>query len=193
MKKLSTGCHWQKIIAYIALLTWLLLMMFSFWWFHFRYLHAASSIEGWVMFQQDHIQLTLDHPTHQPTLVHFFDVDCPCSRFVTADIKQLIDFSAEQAQVKILVPRLDDIPKVHGIFGQQVTVLLAEVKPVAAPAAWLVNTEGETVYLGPYSDSGICRSDSNHLVGEMLADLLLGKEIERYNHLTTGCFCSWPT
>lgn len=179
-------------IAILLVLSWLILTAYAFWWFHFRYLYSINSTDQWVMFSSD--QLEYSDSTHDdiPTLIHFHDPNCPCSRFVVPDVKYILETFSEQVRVRVFVPDSASVEQANRMFGVNAEIAPFQTVPVASPAAWLMTADGQTAYLGPYSDSGICSSSASHQVSTLITDLLDGQELTATNHLTTGCFCSWP-
>lgn len=183
---------WRYSVAIALIVLWLLLTAYAFWAFHFRYLHSVNSIDQWVMFSSDQMSITNEFVHDKPTLIHFHDPNCPCSRFVVPDVKNITDSFLNEVHIRVLVPDASAIAKASRLFGVEAEVAAIELQPVASPAAWLVASNGQTVYLGPYSDSGICSISESHQVAALLSDLLSGQVLSAGSHLTTGCFCSWP-
>ena len=183
----------QHRVAIGLVIGWLVLTAYAFWWFHFRYLYSISSIDQWVMFSVEQLEYGDAADVNIPTLIHFHDPNCPCSRFVVPDVKYIIETFSTQVRVRIYVPDPTAIARASRMFGINAETAPLQTVPVASPAAWLMNADGQTAYLGPYSDSGICTSSTSHQVTALISDLLDGEEVSATNHLTTGCFCSWPT
>lgn len=183
---------WRSRIALVLVMCWLILTAYAFWWFHFRHLYAVTSIEQWVMFSSD--ELTYHDSTDHgiPILIHFHDPDCPCSRFVVPDVKDILEKFSGQIEVRVIVPNAHALEEAKRVFGVSAEVLSDQITLAASPAAWLMNADGQTAYLGPYSDSGICTTSNSHQVATIITDLLDGHTLVASNHLTTGCFCSWP-
>ena len=184
--------QWRHRIALLLVLCWLVLTAYAFWWFHFRHLYVVNSIDQWVMFSSD--QLSYSDATYHgnPVLIHFHDANCPCSRFAVPDVRSIIENFSEQLDIRIIVPDAHSLAQASRIFGVSAEVVSEHIAPVASPAAWLMDADGKTVYLGPYSDSGICTTSDSHQVSSLIADLLDGHTLTATNHVTTGCFCSWP-
>ena len=183
---------WRYRIAIVLVVLWLLLTAYAFWVFHFRYLYSVNSIDQWVMFSSDQMSLKNEFADDKPTLIHFHDPQCPCSRFVVPDVKNILESYLGEVHIRVLVPDASAIAKASRLFGVEAEIATTQLQPIASPAAWLMATNGQTAYLGPYSDSGICSISDSHQVAALISDLLDGQVLSAGNHLTTGCFCVWP-
>jgi hypothetical protein len=128
------------------------------------------------------------------TLVHLYDTDCRCNRFVEPHLKRLIEHYQPLGVRFIAAPAhangVDaatpfDLPAIR-----EKRDVLAAAGIKSSPAALIFDAHGRLVYYGPYSDSAWCGSTGT-LVEPVLDAALFGFATVRQPRAARGCFCGW--
>lgn len=134
---------------------------------------------------------------NKPILLHFFNPDCPCSRFnvkhfysLQRNYKDKIDFYAvvegpEKVQpakkfvksdVAILVDTDGRLARICGVYS--------------TPQAALIQTDNQLYYRGNYNRSRYCTSKNTNYVEMALDSIVTNKEAPNFGELATlsyGC------
>ncbi len=100
---------------------------------------------------------------NKPTLIHFFNPDCPCSRFNIPHFKSLVKQYGDQVNF-VIVPVTHRALKENEIqnkFGMDIPVLedsdIARVCGVySTPQAVILDTDHQLFYRGNYNKSRYC-------------------------------------
>lgn len=128
-------------------------------------------------------------------LVHFWDPSCPCNASNLQHLTEIVRHFAERGVEFYSVQK----PGSRG----QLPAVLSEVRELtdakafkglaqlpASPAAAIWNTQGELIYLGPYSESASC-SLGKGFVEPILDAALAGRPVKTSAGLAVACFCDW--
>lgn len=164
--------------AFAIFFLWVVLCVFSFWWFQFR--HLGAFVDQHAEFDGQYFAQKLDYApqfgSSSVVVAHILDMNCPCTRFAKPHIELLEQRFEKQAKF-ILWQELPD------------SIRSTAVIP-ASPAVAIWNAEGELAYYGPYSSGSFCgRGDD--LVANTLAELAKGNDYQWINQDAVGCFCPW--
>lgn len=117
---------------------------------------------------------------HKPIFIHFFNPDCPCSRFNVPHVSDLIKKYEDKIDFKIVVlNKLKDfsIDEIQDKFNSKVPVYFDEdiankCGVFSTPQAVLIDASQNLYYRGNYNKTRYCtNSDSNY--AEMAIDSLL--------------------
>lgn len=167
-------------------ITWLVLICVAvgalFWYNEWRY-HLPTPIpEGYVPVKPGtNVKLagTLDADRSQPLFLHFFNPDCPCSRFNIANFKALYKQYGRQAKFVIVVLNNSHYTagQIQGKFGLNLPVLfdasLAKACGVySTPQAALLDNNHNLYYRGNYNRSRYCTDEKTSYAKFALEGLL---------------------
>lgn len=142
----------------------------------------------------------LNFKHHRPVFLHFFNPDCPCSRFNIDHFKMLVKnydskvnfaivlmsnkaYTAEQVQKRfgITVPVIAD------------TTLAAACGVYSTPQAVLINTDEQLYYRGNYNKTRYCTDPKTSYARIALEDLLHQKRITPLGQFALKAYgCSIP-
>jgi thiol-disulfide isomerase/thioredoxin len=138
----------------------------------------------------------------KPVLLHFFNPDCPCSRFNLKHLKQLAKHYAGAVTFLAVVPekfasqteeirRRYDLPMPVVADGRE---QLARVCGVyATPQAALVDTSGILYYRGNYNKSRYCTTPHSNYAQMAIDSLLAGTPSPTFGDLATTAYgCELP-
>lgn len=127
------------------------------------------------------LPLNLDH--RKPTFLHFFNPDCPCSRFNINEFKSLVqDYKEEMNFVVVLMTDEDyDAEAVKKRFGFTVPVVkdinLANSCGVySTPQAVVLKTGNELYYRGNYNKTRYCTDEETRFAKMAVKNLLLNHD-----------------
>ncbi len=187
----------KKFIAWWLVFIWLLMIAFAFWWFELRWYRQVDFQYSDALFDSRTLlndQSLLQGKDHRATVVHYFDPACPCTRFNTAHVQELMaTYLPKGVAFVIKVPNEAARQLAHQTFKQvPIDVVAAKNAPVASPAALVLNPLGQPEYVGPYSPGAVCTSKTGDFVGLALDDVIQGKGFKQTINLANGCFCQWP-
>ncbi|MBX2964853.1 MAG: TlpA family protein disulfide reductase [Cyclobacteriaceae bacterium] len=114
-----------------------------------------------------------------PLFLHFYNPDCPCSRFNAAHLKSLIRQYGGDVQLFIVVPTTEAKRKAVSEFGEEQQYLIDENQATAnaygvyaTPQAVLVDREGKLFYRGNYNKSRYCTTKASNYAELALLALL---------------------
>lgn len=194
--EITTGRR-HAAIALVAV--WAVGTVIAFWWFEFRNLRAFLPEEA-VMFRSEQLghdlALQLEGtPREGPLLVHFWDPGCPCARFATPHLREIMDrYQAQGVRFVVLTPGTVREEEAREVFGADAEIRMAgPLNPLSSPAAALLDTDGHLAYFGPYSEGAGCTAADGGFVETVLDQLQTGQNPRQINTLAVGCFCRWPT
>jgi len=156
----------KKWIATVWL-TLLMAIIFTFFWYNqlvyslptpvpssYKTVHTGSKI---------HLTNTLDFKNNKPVFLHFFNADCPCSRFNIDHFKSLVKTYHNQVNfaVVLLTDKPNSVEEVKKRFGLTVPVVadssVAAICGVySTPQAVVLNADRELYYRGNYNKSRYC-------------------------------------
>jgi hypothetical protein len=127
----------------------------------------------------------------RPTVVHFLDPDCRCSRFNAPHVERIRErfeargvrfLTVEAGRPAATDPAMTALPR-----------KLAEWLPIpASPAAMVLDGQSDIVYFGPFSVGAGCLTGSGDFVERTLERVLAGDRGRHFNVLDSGCYCDWP-
>lgn len=127
------------------------------------------------------------------TLLHYRDPDCGCARVSDAHVQRIADAYATRGVRFVLVDPAAAAPAPGGAWSARLHPATPGLPRVpSSPAAVVLDRHGAIAYYGPYSEGAGCFSGNGRFVEATLERLLNGDQVQQFNLLATGCYCSWP-
>jgi hypothetical protein len=128
------------------------------------------------------------------TVLHYYNPDCPCTRYNTWHVKDLIkEFTKQGVRFEIRVPHESQVKDAELMFNRPAKVAEKGSVPIASPSALVLDAKMNPQYIGPYSPAATCNLSKDDFVGNVLNDLLAGEVYPRTRNLALGCICDWPS
>jgi hypothetical protein len=104
-----------------------------------------------------------------PAFIHFYNPNCPCSRFNAAHVKQLIRTHGNSIQFTIIVPSQADTASAKSKFGEGIHYLVDETGKIATacgvystPQAVILDANNLLYFRGNYNKSRYCTSQTSN-------------------------------
>jgi Domain of unknown function (DUF6436) len=164
-------CH-KQAFAVLLLAVWLGISSLTLWWFQFR--HISAFDRYWASFDGQLLNdIYLPPDMGLARVVHFIDVDCPCSRFSKRHIQTLEAHFSDRVQFQ---------------YKQEVP---QDLWVPASPSVAVWDKHGKLAYVGPYSGGNLCGEGAD-FVSMTLNSLEQGFNPKWINSEAVGCFCRWP-
>lgn len=167
-------------------LLWLAGVVTAFWWFAYKDLRPFPAPDSAALFAADDLprigRFVDEHATRggagaaSLTVLHLRDASCGCNRFADPHVAALrSEYRARGVQVDTV-----DV---------EITDAATRAWLPATPAALVVDSDRQVIYLGPLSNAADCgRADAP--VERVLEAALAGQRDPITTTLGTGCFCS---
>ena len=138
----------------------------------------------------------------QPVFLHFFNPDCPCSRFNVPHFKSLVSEYGNKVNFAIVVLTKDKsytAEKIQKKFGLTVPVLFdsslaASCGVYSTPQAVLLGSDQALYYRGNYNRSRYCTDKTSNYAQMAIDSLLANKKNPVFNPFALKAYgCSLPT
>jgi len=171
----------RKLFISLWLIALLCGISYLFWKVDWRYsLPTPVPIDYNLISAGDMVTLPQNGPTinSKPVFLHFFNPECPCSRFNMPHFKSLTRKYGEQIDFAVVVMSpSDDEKKIRDDFDIEVPVYfdkdVADACGVySTPQAVLINNDGQLFYRGNYNKSRYC-TKKEYNYAQMAIDSLL--------------------
>lgn len=141
-------------------------------------------------------------PNGQAHFIHFYNPDCPCSRFNAKHINALIYSHGDSVKFVIVVPEEKYIREAASAFGESLRIL-ADPQGIIAkacgvystPQAAIIDYEGKLFYRGNYNASRYCTVRATNFAELSLIALLNNRPSPAFGLVATqsyGCEISSP-
>lgn len=194
----------KKPIAILLLLFAFAGIFSLFWYSEWRYslptpvpevYHAVAAGE------RIDISHAFNAPVKKPVFLHFFNPDCPCSRFNIPHFKDLVKSYADKISFAVVVMTKDKNYKESSIrekYGITVPVLFdtslaATCGVYSTPQAVLLTADKELYYRGNYNRSRYCTDKKSNYAQTAIDSLLASKPEPLFNNYALTAYgCSLP-
>ena len=136
----------------------------------------------------------------KPLFLHFFNPDCPCSRFNISNFQSLVKQYGGQVNFMIVVMsnKTSTVKTIQDKFDLKVPVLFdASVAPLcgvySTPQAVLIDTDHKLYYRGNYNASRYCTNEKTSYAKIAIRGLLTDHAILVFNQLALKAYgCQLP-
>jgi hypothetical protein len=165
----------------------LLIIVGSFFWFNQLVYSLPTPVpSGYKNVgtgEKINLQLPLELDKGKPTFLHFFNPDCPCSRFNISEFKALAqEYKQEMNFVVVMMTdkayKMEDVKKRFGITVPIVKdINLAQSCGVySTPQAVLLKPSNELYFRGNYNRTRYCTDEQTRFAKLAVKNLLLNHE-----------------
>lgn len=134
----------------------------------------------------------------KPTLLHFYNPDCPCSRFSTQHFASLVKEYGEKVSFYLVLQRAADRVKAGEqmtAMGLDLPIILDEDSSLAqksgvysTPQAVLLDTESRLYYRGNYNRARYCTDKNTSYARQALAAITAGERAPSFSSLATKAY-----
>lgn len=161
-----------------------------FWWQDVRFLQPTPVPEGWHDIAPG-TRIELPARLEQlrkgagarPVLLHFFNPDCPCSRFNVDHVRALAHAYGDRVTFIAVLVQADPetLEAAYRRLGLEVPYYVdhgeaaAAVGAYSTPQAAILDGEGRLAYRGNYNASRYCRNRETEFARLALDDVLAGR------------------
>ncbi|MFP4503533.1 MAG: DUF6436 domain-containing protein [Cyclobacteriaceae bacterium] len=178
----------RVLLASCALLMLFICIVTIFWQMQLRYLQPTPLPKG-------HQQVPVNSPvaSHLPgvelrgrlSLLHFFNPDCPCSKFNLQHFESLLSRYNEEVDFYVVVQTDKSNYKADAALKASQAVILNDhdgsiadrCGVFATPQAVILDAEGRIIYRGNYNKARYCTSKDSWFAQQVL-DARLGRSEE---------------
>ncbi|CAM4019447.1 hypothetical protein SAMN06265348_101234 [Pedobacter westerhofensis] len=188
----------------IAWLTTLLAIILSFFWYnqlvyslptpipaHYKTVHNGEKIR---------LGKGLHFDNHKPVFLHFFNPDCPCSRFNVAQFKTLVKTYHNQVNfaVVLMTAKPYTPAEIRDRFGIDVPIVTDSTIASACgvystPQAVVLNAENELYYRGNYNKNRYCTDEKSSYAKIAVMGILHKKTALRLDQFALKAYgCTLP-
>ncbi|MFY8036701.1 MAG: TlpA family protein disulfide reductase [Cyclobacteriaceae bacterium] len=133
--------------------------------------------------------------------LHFYNPDCPCSRFNASHIRQLIRSHGDSVAAYVVVPSPDDIEAAKKEFGEAMAfrvdtdgALSKACGVYSTPQAVVIDARGRLFFRGNYNRARYCTASATNYAELALLSLINGANPPVFDLLATQSYgCSLPS
>ncbi len=197
----------EKVIK-ISLLFFLALLFsgiaFLFWQHELVYnLPTPVPVNYQTVSEGTYIDLNgkIPRESNKPVFLHFFNLDCPCSRFNLRHFKSLVNQYGDKINFMVVMMKNEaeyTATEIQQKTGLQIPVLFDTTIAVqcgvySTPQAVILDRNHKLYYRGNYNKTRYC-ADKNSNFAQMAIDSLLNKSTRpNFNKLATTAYgCKLP-
>lgn len=194
----------KKIITAGVLLSTFGCICALFWYSEWQYsLPTPKPADYKEVHTREHIDLSakLNFPKNKPVFVHFFNPDCPCSRFNMQHFRSLAETYGDRINFAVVVmTSVKDYTEadIQKKYGLSIPVLFdTSIAPAcgvySTPQAVLINSDQELYYRGNYNRTRYCTDKKSNYARIAIDSLLASKKEPAFNqYALTAYGCSLP-
>jgi peroxiredoxin len=194
----------KKPIAILVLIITFSSIGFLFWHSEWKYNLPTPVPEQYhAVNKGEHIDITakFNPQKKEPVFLHFFNPDCPCSRFNMPHFKELAKTYGDKINFAVVVLTKDkDYTEatIREKYGLTVPVLFdsslaAACGVYSTPQAVLINTDQALYYRGNYNRSRYCSDKKSNYAQMAIDSLLANRQQPVFNpYALTAYGCSLP-
>jgi hypothetical protein len=196
----------MRKVALIFILSGIFLAIAGVFWFQeMQYLMPTpvpqdyKVVEPEALIQYDSVLIPQQHA--KPKLLHFFNPECPCSRFNLKHFHALNKTYSDEIDFYVVVDNDEKIARAKELIGTEVTIVVDRDKTLAqacgvysTPQAAIIQTSNRLYFRGNYNRSRYCTNKESNFVQMALDSLVARKEPPIFSELATNSYgCSIPT
>lgn len=194
----------KKVIAIAALAATFCCIGILFWYSEWQYSLPTPVPQQYLTVKKGeliNITAKFNPQKDEPVFLHFFNPDCPCSRFNMPHFKELAETYGGKISFAVVVITTDknytekSIRKKYGITVPVLfdTSLAATCGVYSTPQAVLINTDQSLYYRGNYNKSRYCTDKKSNYAQMAIDGLLASKQEVVFNqYALTAYGCSLP-
>jgi hypothetical protein len=196
----------MKKVALIVILSGIFLAIIGiFWYQEMQYLMPTPVPVGYKVVRPEELikydTVLLPQQHERPKLLHFFNPDCPCSRFNLKHFHALNKDYSDKFDFYVVVESEDKIEPAKKLINSEVTIVVDRDKKLAqacgvysTPQAAILQTSNELYFRGNYNRSRYCTNKDSNFVQMALDSLVAKKGPPIFSELATVSYgCSIPT
>jgi thioredoxin-related protein len=188
----------RKLVVSFLLVAVALAIGFVFWKQELKYATPTPVPERYQpvpVSQVINVDSLLQKEHNRPVHLHFYNPDCPCSKFNTEHFITLTRAYLNKVDFYIVVPDQEYLEAARQKFEGRIPVLadqdekLAEAFGVySTPQAVLIDAESKLYYRGNYNRSRYCTDPATNYAQLALEALLAGKPAPQFNTVATTAY-----
>jgi len=194
----------RKYLTIFCLLTVFSCIGYIFWYSEWKYSLPTPVPQNYhAVKQREHIDISGRFKPEKsgPVFLHFFNPDCPCSRFNIPHFKSLANKYADKINFAVVVMTKNKNYTAKYIvekYGLTVPVLFdtslaASCGVYSTPQAVLLNTDHTLYYRGNYNRDRYCTDEKSNYALMAIDSLLANKQEPLFNrYALTAYGCSLP-
>lgn len=185
------------VIAVLLLIICGTFVGYIFWHQELKYqLPTPIPVSYSPVFFQESIQL----PKAQSGAVflHFFNPDCPCSRFNRKHVNQLVFLYKEKIDFKVVIPVYASIDEARSFFDEEIEIIQdtagwAEACGVySTPQAVIIDQESKLYFRGNYNRTRYCTDPKTNYAELALQSFVNNKPLPLMDELAKRAYgCSF--
>jgi len=175
-----------------------------FWYQEIQYLLPTPVPENYRVVRPDEVMrfdsVLIPQQYARPKLLHFFNPDCPCSRFNLAHFRSLSEEYGKVIDFYVVVTAKKKVSSAKKLIGKNVTIVVDEDQKLAVacgvystPQAAIVQASNKLYFRGNFNRSRYCVDKKSNFVQMALDSLIAGKQPPHFIELATQSYgCSIP-
>lgn len=169
-----------------------------FWEQELKYTQPTPIPESYSPVQVNEVldqHISLLQKADKPRHLHFYNPDCPCSRFNVQHFVSLVRTYQEKVDFYVIIPSADQLEKVREEFDNIVPVIVDKGEELATacgvystPQAVIVDKSGKLYYRGNYNKARYCTNLATSYAEIALDSLLLNRPAPHLGLLSTRAY-----
>jgi hypothetical protein len=141
------------------------------------------------------------YQTQRAAYLHFFNPDCPCSRFNLQHFNKLVKDFGQKVQVYAVIPAYGDMAYARELIDNTDIIIIQDSTDAIAqacgiystPQAVLIDAQQKLFYRGNYNKSRYCTTKDTNYAEIALTALVAGNQPPRFSSLATKSYgCELP-
>jgi hypothetical protein len=194
----------RKVAVVFTLIVVFSSILAIFWYQEMQYLLPTPVPENYTVVRPEEVirfdSALIPQQHARPKLFHFFNPDCPCSRFNVSHFRSLSDGYKDLIDFYVVVAAREKVPCAKKLVGKNVTIVVDENQKLAiacgvysTPQAALVQANNKLYFRGNFNRSRYCVDRKSNFVQMALDSLVAGKHPPQFPELATvsyGCAIS---
>ncbi|RAW02250.1 DUF6436 domain-containing protein [Pseudochryseolinea flava] len=145
----------------------------------------------------EHVTLPASFDSTHAQFLHFYNPDCPCSRFNAKHLRSLIGAHRDSIRITIVVASQDEVEAATSEFGEEIDIVIDKQRRITSacgvystPQAAIVDSNGNLYYRGNYNASRYCTARATNFAELALLALINNQRPPEFGLLATqsyGC------
>jgi len=195
----------KKLLVILLLCSTGSTMAYMFWNQELKYIRPTPVPDNYkpvAVRQTVDIHSYITYSADSAIYLHFFNPDCPCSRFNLNHFNTLVKSFGNRVRVCAVIPAYADLQRAKDMIGNNGITVIQDTDNTlttacgvySTPQAVIIDANEKLYYRGNYNKSRYCTTRESNYAEMALAALVKGEQPPYFNTLATQAYgCQLPS